>query len=239
MELKRYWQIILRFWWVALLFSLAGAFNAYTTYKSTASNYQATFQVNIQRDLPSPDQLNTGYQDYFDYYRFVSTEYVVDDYTMVVKGSEFLKDVEASLKGTPYPMSVDELKGSFDIDRKHRELNFTVRAETPAKVIALTTALSDRISKDAGKYLATGQERIYSGKIVDLPTVASYNSGRNLLSSAIRGVIGVVLGLALVFLLAYLDSRLFTPADFKEVLEIPVLGVIPGKSLLSWKKLGK
>jgi|GEM_PF-1880315 len=231
MELRRYWQIILRYWWVVLIFTLAGVFLAYTTYKSTTANYQAAFVVNIQRDLPPATQANTGYQDFFDYYRSISAEYVLDDYTQIVKGSLFLTDVVDSLKSTPYPLSADDLKGAFDVERKHRELTFTVRADTIEKNLVLVKALSQNMDKNAGKYLARGDERLYSAKIIDMPNTATYNSGRNLLLASIRAIIGIILGVGLAFLLNYLDTTLRSKADFEEVLDLPIIGTIPGKPM--------
>ena len=50
---------------------------------------------------------------------------------------------------------------------------------------------------------------------------------RPLLNTAIAGVLGVMLGLGLVFLLEYLDNTIKTPDDVTAHLELPVLGGIP------------
>jgi capsular polysaccharide biosynthesis protein len=238
MELRRYGQILLRYWWVVLLFTLAGAFLAYTQYKSTTANYQAAFQVNVQRNDPPPTQDNKGYQDYFEYYQSLSAEYILDDFVMVAKGSVFLTDVSNTLKSTQYPMSVDDLKGAFDVERKHRELIFTARADSEERVLVLAKALSSNMEKNAGKYLARGEEQKISGRVIDFPTSAAYNSGRNILVSSVRLIVGLILGVGLAFLLAYLDNRLRKPDDFSEVLGLPIMGQIPGKTAFPFGKNG-
>jgi capsular polysaccharide biosynthesis protein len=237
MELRRYFNILLRYWWLILLFTLAGGVLAFIQYKSTSANYQAVFEVNIQRNLPPPDQTNKGFQDYFDYYRALSAEYVLDDYVKISKGSLFLGDVAERLKNTSYPLSVDELKGSFEIERKHRELTFIVRADTEDKVMVVAKALSDNMEQNAGKYLARSaeQENQISGKTIDFPSNPVYNSGRNLLVASIRLIVGIIIGAGLAFLLAYLDNRLRTPDDFREVLGLPIIGQIPARSRFGFR----
>ncbi|MEI7556165.1 hypothetical protein [Candidatus Chlorohelix sp.] len=232
MELRKYGRILFRYWWLVLLFTIAGGALAYSQYKSTSSNYQAVFEVNVGRNDPPLDQANKGFQDYFNYYQFISSEYVLDDYVKIVKGSVFLNDAAEKLKSTKYPLSPEELKGNFDVERKHREITFTVHTETEDKALVIARALADTIVQNAGKYIAHGDSTQFSANLIDFPTSAIFNSGRNLLVSSIRLIVGLILGIGLAFLLAYLDNRLRTPEDFKEALGLPVIGVIPAKALL-------
>ena len=44
---------------------------------------------------------------------------------------------------------------------------------------------------------------------------------------AIAGVLGVMIGLFVIFLLEYLDNKIKTPQDIEKHLGLPLLGVIP------------
>ncbi len=44
---------------------------------------------------------------------------------------------------------------------------------------------------------------------------------------AIAGVLGLMLGMFLVFLLEYLDNTIKTPEDVERYLGLPVIGTIP------------
>lgn len=50
---------------------------------------------------------------------------------------------------------------------------------------------------------------------------------RKMLNVAISGVLGVMLGLGIVFLYEYLDNTIKTPEDVEKYLGVPVLGTIP------------
>ena len=44
---------------------------------------------------------------------------------------------------------------------------------------------------------------------------------------AIAGVLGIMLGIGLVFLVEYLDNTIKTPEDIERYVGLPVLGIIP------------
>ena len=48
---------------------------------------------------------------------------------------------------------------------------------------------------------------------------------------AIAAVLGVMIGLFVVFLIEYLDNKIKTPQDIEKHLGLPILGVIPNEKL--------
>ncbi|MEI6045217.1 MAG: hypothetical protein WCS37_12775 [Chloroflexota bacterium] len=224
MELRHYWQIIRRYWWIISLLFLFGIVAAYQYYTSNRPTYTNTLTVNITRD-PTPNEPYSGY------YSNISSEYAADDFTQVVIGNIFLRDVSDLLKTRKINISPEELQGLITIERKHRELYITVHFEDKGWSLAINRAIGDNLVINAGKYVAYGNAtQPIRANLLNMPSDAPLSGGRNLLLALIRPLVGLIAGLALAFLLAYLDNSLRTPAEVKETLGLPVLGVIPQPS---------
>jgi capsular polysaccharide biosynthesis protein len=66
--------------------------------------------------------------------------------------------------------------------------------------------------------------------LIDPPTVrASTTTGSRWLDLALRGGLGLLVGLLLAVVLEYLDSRLRTAREVEQYLGLPVLGEIPSR----------
>lgn len=221
MELRRYWQIIMRYWWLVALLTLVGVAAAYQYYSSNRPTYTNQITVNITRD-PTPGETYSGY------YANISSEYAADDFTQVVKGNVFLTDVSQLLKSRQLNLSPDELQGLIDIERKHREIYITVHNNDKGTSLAINKAIADTLTTNAGKYMAysDGSQPIRAN-VINVPTDAPLSGGRTLILAAIRPIVGLIAGLVLAFLLAYLDNSIRTAAEVKEVLGLPVLATIP------------
>jgi capsular polysaccharide biosynthesis protein len=221
MELRRYWQIILRYWWLITLLTLVGVGAAYQYYSSNRPTYTNTLTINITRD-PTPGD------DYSGYYANISSEYAADDFTQVVIGSEFLKDVSDLLKNRQVNYSPDDLKSRIEIERKHREIYVTAHDTDEGRSLAINQGIADNLKANAGKYMAyIGGAQPIRANVVNMPTTAPLSGGRTLILAAVRPIVGLIVGLVLAFLLAYLDNSIRTAAEVKEVLGLPVLATIP------------
>jgi capsular polysaccharide biosynthesis protein len=65
-------------------------------------------------------------------------------------------------------------------------------------------------------------------KVVDKAKVPSSPvKPRPLMNIAIAGVLGIMVGLGIIFLIEYLDNTIKTPDDVQKYLGLPVLGSIP------------
>ena len=70
--------------------------------------------------------------------------------------------------------------------------------------------------------------RIENVHIIDEARLPEYPiRPQPLLNLALAGVLGLMLGLGLVFLIEYLDNTVKTSESIEKRLELPVLGVIP------------
>ncbi len=218
MELRRYWQIIMRYWILVALLTVVGLAAAYQYYITNRPTYQAVAVISIVQS-PSPNDT------FSNYYANTSSEFAADEFPKILSGNVFMSEVANQLKEGNINVSADELKGMVTTESKHRILTITVgnkdqnTALQTAKTIALV--LKDRASEFV-------QPRQVMANLVDMPTEASLSGGRTLLLAAVRVLAGLIAGIGLAFLLAYLDTAIHTRAEAEETLGLPVLGIIPG-----------
>ena len=52
-----------------------------------------------------------------------------------------------------------------------------------------------------------------------------------MMNVAIAAVLGMMIGLFVVFVLEYLDNKIKTPQDVEKHLDLPILGVIPNEKI--------
>jgi capsular polysaccharide biosynthesis protein len=140
------------------------------------------------------------------------------------------KEAVDRLTGNISALRMQDVKNAIGADRTHRNLRLIITAGDPdvAKGIADAAAI----------VLADAKMKPIRGKMVDdegvfaqigRAGIDNIESSRNkeITNAVIRAIMGLVLALALVFLLEYLDNSVRDERDARRVLEMPVLGTIP------------
>ncbi|MBI2942004.1 MAG: hypothetical protein HYY04_16360 [Chloroflexi bacterium] len=225
MELRHYWDVIARRWWAVVgvfLVALAASVVGLTIVPPT-SIYQATIRLSIHPNLEPRGGI---YYMYDGYYAFLASEYLNDDLIEVIRSGSFLRLIQEQARG-----EIGRAPGgSVDAKKAHRVVTLTASSSTPDDALHLVraagTVLADTSGPDGG-VLGRLSARSASIVVVDPPTPAGGGSQRALADLAMRALLGVIAGLALAFLLDYLDDSLRSPAEVEEVLGVPVLGAIP------------
>jgi len=226
MELRQYWQILWkRIWIPAVLVVLVGGFSLLTA-KPALPSYSASlrFVVGVE-----PEQLPDQFT-YDGYYADVSSEFIADDLSVVVSSQAFAEDVNRHLAemGTELQIPPGTLAGMTFADKQHRILRVTVTWGNPDQLLQIGQAVVQTIQNDSPKYLA--QMGALGGKVVviDRPLAVSQNPVplSRKLDLPLRLILAVVAGIALEFLLHYLDTSVQSAAEL-ESLGMPVLAKIP------------
>lgn len=228
MELKRYWQIIMRNWWIVVLLTLVGVAAAYQYYKSHPPSYQATVSIQLDQQL-LPSETPISGQSFSE--AQLASQYVADNFTHIVVGNVFLADVSAKLKQeSNMDIGADALKGMVTAKTQDRDLEVTIAGGNPTQVVAVAQALASvfRDKTTFAKYANNGdQNQPVVPTVLDIPASAGLNGGRNVLLAAIYAVVGFIAGIAITFLLAYLDDSIRAPREIEELLGVPLLAAIP------------
>jgi capsular polysaccharide biosynthesis protein len=225
MELRIYFGIIRRRWWVpTALVLLTLVFSLLTT--RPWQPRPPTYALGMAFSVGIRPAAVAGY-DYDGYYTALASEYLIDDFAEIVKGSEFAAEVSRRLADRQIVVAPGVIQGSTQTGKLHRILQVTVIGSDPAQLEAIADAVIATMA-DAGHLF---MPRL----LAERGAVALVNRGqatplgpslRQRLDLPLRLVLALVTGVLLAFLLEYLDDRVRERSHL-EALGIPVLGEIP------------
>ncbi|HVA23309.1 MAG TPA: hypothetical protein VMW62_02870 [Chloroflexota bacterium] len=222
MELRAFWNILVRWRWVVLAVSGAAViasgvlaviqppgYKAQTVLAFSAPPSQASIS------LPGLDEQNRG----------LFAEQAVDDFTKIVPTFGFAQGVAKHLS---FPMDPRAVERAWTVKKQaHHLLSIEAAAPTEDRAIALAKAAADEITQNGQTYYKALNSQDLAVAVPD-PAHSEGISGRILdyLFIAARIVSGLIVGVGLAFLLNYLDDRI-NSADDAESLGFRVLGSIP------------
>jgi capsular polysaccharide biosynthesis protein len=222
MELRRYWQIIWRYWPVVAILTLVGVVAAALYYKDSPPTYQATAIVDVTQQ-PSPGDPYSGL------YANQAGDFATDELVKIVPGNVFMTAVSKQLKEGNINFSPDDLKGMVTLEPKNRTVTITVNNSDQNAALKIAQTIANTLQSSAADYL---QPRAVQVKIIDYPEQSNLSGGRTVLLAAVRILAGLLAGAALAFLLAYLDNSIRSKNELEELLGLPVMGLIPVASKL-------
>lgn len=224
MELKQYWRIFARRWWVVVLITVLSGLLSVAFEVRTGLSYVATMRVvtSVPPEPKAPDNYN-----YDKYYTWLSSEYLVDDLSEIVKSRSFLDDVQVELNDPSIDVKT-LIEGERATKKTHRILAIKVTSNNKGQALAVANAAARVIEKKGKEYLLQLSYGDAQVKVIDPPEVALDGGGlRAALNIALRTALGFLAGVALIFLLYYLDSTIYDADDVERRLGMRVLGELP------------
>jgi capsular polysaccharide biosynthesis protein len=229
MELRQYWQIVWRRWWLIAVLLAVVLIVSLVTYQQPAPVYQANmrFAIGIEGDEPVSVVSGEGRSD-----AWLASEYLADDLSEVLKGGDMAAKVSERV-GFTVPA------GTIWAGREHRIMSVTITWGDPNQAQQIAEALG-AIIQDAGADYFPQLNGVQSEAVlIDGPGIGQV--GRSLkdkLDLPIRLFVALVAGVALAFLWEYLDATVRDRADL-ESLNLNVLGEIPSTPLLRRTQKGR
>ncbi len=214
MNLIDYGRILIRRGWIVILLAVIAAGGAYLYSKSQQPIYRSIQKVLIQPtrlDLSlttSSQELLNSLSEYLDS-TFIAQK-VIDDLQL--------------------DMTPDQLKGAVDIAPVPISISIEISVDLPDGDVA------NRVAKEWGQQLVqyrneqnqkvTRQDQVFA-VLQDNPTYTLYAPKPSIYALA-GGVLGLLLGAILIFVLEYLESSIVRRReDVERVLDMPVLATIP------------
>lgn len=224
MELRQYWTIVQRRWWMVAAATVLTFVVAWAMSPQVQGSYAASLRVLLS--VP-PEQRAPNVFGYDTYYSWLSAEYLVDDFAEVVKSARFAADVQAELQASA--ATGVAYSGEPATEKSHRVLSVRVSGSNAEQVRLAAEAIERVIVKRAPEYFAQLSVAGARAVVIDAPSVAAQggSSSRQTLNLLLRTALGLLAGIGLAFLFHYLDTALYDGSEVAELLRLPVLGEIP------------
>lgn len=217
MELREYWRIVWRRWW--LIAALVGIVLVVSllTYREPEPVFVATirFAIGIEGTEPVNATSGDGRSD-----AWLASEYLADDLSEVLKGGDFAAQISERVD-----FSVPA--GTIFATREHRIMTVSITWRDPDQVQAIAEAVGAAVESGGADYFPQLAGVEAKAVLIDGPGIGPV--GRSLkdkLDLPIRLFVAFVAGVALAFLWDYLDDTIRDRTDL-EALDLPVLGEIP------------
>jgi capsular polysaccharide biosynthesis protein len=234
MELREYWRILTRWWWLAVLPALVVAVYTLFTYEKPPTVYQA--HMNFITGLPPEDKPQA--YTYDGYYTWLASEYVSNGLADLVRRERVAAAVSQRLAeagvhmpdGSAIPPGA--IQGAIASDNAQSLFVVYITWGDPDTLLAIADAITLELTENASAYFPQLADLpLPPARRVDEPVpVALPPSLRSQLTGpAVRLALAIVAGMGLAFLLHYLDPTVHERAEL-EALGLAVLGEIPRRS---------
>ncbi|NJL05915.1 MAG: lipopolysaccharide biosynthesis protein [Chloroflexaceae bacterium] len=213
MQIREYWAVLVKRWWVIALTVVAAAASAYVVSKLIPPTYRAQTVYLVVANRPD-NGLNIVLRSTMNSYRELvlqpdALEAVSQQLQLDVSGERLLRDVYIQ----PRP---DDQKILIEAD--HRML---------ATAQQIAGAVGVRLEQEVTRLNANveGTDRINVTRIQQPRLVrVQPNTRINVLAGAF---LGLVIGILLAFILEYLDDTLKNSSDVERFVGLTTLGAIP------------
>ncbi|MGD8818984.1 MAG: hypothetical protein PVF67_02635 [Anaerolineae bacterium] len=220
MELRQYWHIVWRRWWLIAALVILVLVVSLVTYQSPEPVYVASmrFAIGIEGVEPVDSVSGEGRSD-----AWLASEYLADDLSEVLKGGDFASRISQRV-------GFNVAAGSIFASREHRIMTVTITGNDPARVQAVAEATAAAIEDGGADYFPqlTGVEA--RAVLIDGPGIGQAGpSLQDQLDLPLRLFVALIAGVALVFLWDYLDDTVRNRTEI-ESLGLRVLGEIPRAS---------
>lgn len=227
MELREYWAILRRRWWIPVLLGLlVGLLSLLQLrpWQAKPAQYTASLRM-LVGVMPATDAATTYYDPR--YYAWLTSEYLVDDFTEVVRSRLFADNVSKRLSGQSISVPPGLIQGSAATGKQHRIISLSMTGDDETQIRQMADAAAAELAENAPVYFQQLGTNGAGVTIIDGPTLSRAGpTVRDQIELPLRILLGVLVGVGIVFLLHYLDNSVRS-ADELEAMGLRVLGAIP------------
>jgi capsular polysaccharide biosynthesis protein len=227
MELREYWAILRRRWWLpAVLVVLVGLLSLLQLqpWQPKAPNYSVSMRM-LVGVLPAAEQDVTAYDPR--YYAWLTSEYLVDDFTEVVRSQLFAENVSARLQAQNITVPPGVIQASAATGKLHRIISLSFSWGDAAQLEAIAQAAAAELTENTPFYFQQLGTDNAGVTLIDRPAVSAVNNSvRDQVELPLRILFAFLVGIGLVFLLHYLDDSVRRAGDL-ETIGLSVIGEIP------------
>ena len=219
-DLREYLCIIKkRFWIITLITVIATAISGVISFFVLKPVYEAKSTLIVNTEKYEGSQVITWDQ-------ISVTQQLAVTYGEIIKSRTVLEDVIKNLK----------------LDDEYKDLvkNVTISPIEETQIISISVQDTNKarardIANEIPKVFAEEAKRITKANDVQVIDQAILPKNpikpNKIMNMAIAAVLGMIIGLFIVFLIEYLDNKLKTAQDIEKHLCLAVLGVVPTESI--------
>jgi capsular polysaccharide biosynthesis protein len=225
MELRAYGAVLRRHARLIGLITLATLIVSVGMALRGPSAYTASMRLAIS---VVPDPRVGDFFRYDSYYSVLTSEYLADDLSELLRSEAFAADVSAELGNTVEPDAIVDLTRT---KKTHRLLDVQIASSDPQRALAIAEAYERVLNTKLGEYLAFLQTNNGFVRIVNRPKVGRTNTlPLTAAEIGLRTMAGLLGAVGLAFLLDYVDDRLRDRRQVESFLGTTVLAEIPSTS---------
>lgn len=231
MELKQLWAVIVRRWWLILLPALVTLVLALPSLRqlvSSSSGYSVAIRFTAGQ-VPNADAAKT-FEDQ-SYITWLGSEYAVNNLASWMKTQSFAREIADKLNTQDKTYDVGALQGAIQSDSARSIMTLYINTWPNADELKhIADAAIDVLQNKNQVYfpqLGLQRAQVTPLDTVNVTPVATALATR--LQPLFRIIIGLVAGLALAFLVEYLDPTIRSRQEV-EALKLPIIAEIPRHS---------
>lgn len=227
MELREYWQIIRRRWWLpVILTALVALLSALQLrpWQNRPPSYSAELRL-LVGVMPAVNADTTNYDPR--YYAWQVSEYLVDDFTEVVRSNLFAQNVNKRLSGEGVVTPPGLIHGSATTGKQHRILTLTIGGSDQAQLVTIANAATAELVENANFYFRQLGTENALVTLIDEPIIHTIGPNlRQRVEWPLRVLLAFAVGIGLLFLFDYLDTSVRHRQEL-ENMGFVVIGEIP------------
>lgn len=216
-ELKYLFQVMLKRWWIIVSFTVS-ALIVGTVYSFFIAKpiYQSNTSIYIGKNVES-QSAQIMYND------VLLNDRLVNDYRELVKSRLIAEAVIKEMNLSD--ITTDKLAAKLNVvSKKDTRLIVISATDTdPEFARRLTDKVAEVFQKKAVEIMKVENIQIIDKAIVPESPIKP-NKKMNL---AIAFLIGIMVGVGVVFIIEYFDDTIKTPDDIKKYVDLPIIGTIP------------
>ena len=219
-DLREYFAIIKkRFWIIALITVVAMVVSGVISFFMLSSVYEAKSTLIVNTEKSQETQMITGDQ-------FTVTQKLAVTYGEIIKSRTVLEDVISNLKlDSEYEDLVEKITVSPVQDTQI--ISISVQDTNPKKARDIANEIPKVFEKEVKRITKANDIQVIDKAILPENPIKP----NKMMNVAIAAVLGMMIGLFVVFVLEYLDNKIKTPQDVEKHLDLPILGVIPNEKI--------
>ncbi len=222
MELRTYWKVLTRRWWLVVVPVLVVLAQTVVTYRPPTMTYQV-----VMRFAAGTQAVGLS-EDYDRYYPWVTSEYIAKNLADVAETGVFAQAVASRLAQAGHQVPAGTIQPAIVTDSAKSIFVVYLTWPDAEQIVAVAEAITAELTENGAAYFPQLEGVEPGTRPVDVPTPVPLPPGlrAQLMGPAVRIGLALIVGVALALLWHYLDPSVRESAEL-EALGLDVLAEIP------------